>query len=345
MTRAAPGTAHWSGIAEIGSAFGIGFLFAIYRWFGRWPFRLLLVPVAGYFYSFKPEQRAASLQFLSRCHDRNPQAPTPGALSSFRHFLSFGEAMLDKLVAWNGGIGFADVDFQGYAEFQRALSQGRGALLIGSHLGNLEVCRVLSQARAGLKLRVLVHTRHAQNFNRLLERLSPSSSVSLMQVTDLGVAQAAELGAWVAEGGVVLIAGDRVPVPNSASPRGGRVCTAPFLGHPAPFPQGPFVLASVLGCPVFLMFCLRRGRRFEARLEPFGERLTLPRKGREATLDAWASRFSARLEHHALGAPLQWFNFFPFWSQEPAPKPADFAIAEAGKRGDTSSSQHEIGNS
>jgi predicted LPLAT superfamily acyltransferase len=28
--------------------------------------------------------------------------------------------------------------------------------------------------------------------------------------------------------------------------------------------------------------------------------------------------FAGRLQHHCLQAPLQWFNFFPFWRDEHA---------------------------
>jgi len=314
MTAAPRDSGHWAGVAEVGSAFGMSFLYWVYRLFGRVPFRLVLIPVALYFFCFKARQRAASLEFLARCHALDPQCPRPSAYNSFRHFLSFGEAMLDKLVAWNGGLGFQDVTFEGYDPVRAAMDAGRGALLIGSHLGNLEVCRVLSQQRKGLRLRVLVHTRHAQNFNRMMQRLNPQSHVSLQQVTELGVAEAAELSAWVESGGFVLIAGDRVPVPNAAGVRAERVTHAPFLGHSAPFPMGPWLLANVLGCPVFSLFCVRMGGRFRARFEMLGDRVELPRKAREQALQSWVLRFAQRLEREALLSPLQWFNFFPFWA-------------------------------
>jgi predicted LPLAT superfamily acyltransferase len=301
-------------MAEIGSAKGILILFWIYKLLGRRPFLVALAPVAAYFFAFKPRQRRASREFLTRSSTVVGPARPAGAWRVLRHFASFGEALLDKFVAWNGGYRFDDVTFEGYDAVKATFDRGQGALLLGSHLGNLEICRVLSQLRPGLRLRVLVHTRHATTFNRLLERLNPSSQVSLQQVTELGVAEAAELSAWVAGGGVVLIAADRVPVSTSEA-RPARVAFAPFLGHPAPFPQGPFILGSVLACPVFLLFCLRRGKRFEASFEPFAEPLRLPRQGRDAALAAYAARYAERLEERCRSAPLQWFNFFPFWSQ------------------------------
>lgn len=310
---AADSQKHWATIAEVGSAKGMLILFWIYKLLGRLPFRLVLMPVVLYYFLFNPRQRAASREYLSRCRPRGEAERPAGIGSSVRHFASFGEALLDKFVAWNGGFGFEDVTFEGYDAVKAVFERGQGMLLLGSHLGNLEVCRVLSQLRPGLRLRVLVHTRHATTFNRLLERLNPNSQVSLQQVTELGVAEAAELSAWVAGGGVVLIAADRVPVAQPELQP--RVTFAPFLGHRAPFPQGPFILGSLLGCPAFLLFCLRRGRRFEAIFEPFAEPLQLPRRGRDDALAAYAARYAARLEERCRSAPFQWFNFFPFWSQ------------------------------
>jgi predicted LPLAT superfamily acyltransferase len=311
--------AHWSTIAEVGSSFGLLLSFWIYKILGRRPFQAFLLPVVTYFFLFKTEQRRASRQFLQRCHEAGALPRPPGAWASFRHFFEFGQAVLDKLVAYNGGIRITDVTFRGEARVQAVLDSGQGALLLGSHLGNLEICRALAHLRPGLRLRVLVHTRHAQNFNRLLARIDAASPVRLQQVTELGVAEAAELAAWVAGGGVVLIAADRVPLSAVSSGTSARVVWADFLGHPAPFPRGPFILASLLGCPVFSLFCVRRGRRFEASFVPFAERLVLPRGDRERALGRHASLFAEQLGQQCLASPFQWFNFFPFWDQVRAP--------------------------
>jgi len=91
------------------------------------------------------------------------------------------------------------------------------------------------------------------------------------------------------------------------------VSLAPFLGAPAPFPQGPYLLAHLLDCPVYLMFCLREGGKYRLHFEPFAERIALPRRGREAALAALAARYARRLEAYCLTAPEQWYNFYDFW--------------------------------
>ena len=49
-------------------------------------------------------------------------------------------------------------------------------------------------------------------------------------------------------------------------------------------------------------------------LEPFAERIELPRRARAEHLAVWTQRYAARLEHYCCKAPYQWFNFYDFWA-------------------------------
>jgi predicted LPLAT superfamily acyltransferase len=156
---------------------------------------------------------------------------------------------------------------------------------------------------------VLIHTKHAQRFNRLLAHLDPESQVDLMQVTELSPATAIVLAKKLAHGEFVAIAGDRIPV--SPNP---RIALAEFLGTMAPFPVGPYILASLLNCPVYLMFSISHGPTAEIHFELFHQEIRLPRKGRDQALARLASEYARRVEYFCRRAPLQWFNFYDFWS-------------------------------
>ena len=56
------------------------------------------------------------------------------------------------------------------------------------------------------------------------------------------------------------------------------------MGQPAPFPQGPFILASILRCPVVLIFALRQQGKLVLHCEPFADPLLLPRGERQQAL-------------------------------------------------------------
>ena len=101
----------------------------------------------------------------------------------------------------------------------------------------------------------------------------------------------------VAAGEFVAIAGDRVPVSSARSVR------AEFLGQPAAFPIGPYVLASAIGCPMFAMACTHEGDGYRIGFEQFSERVVLPRNARDAALSEQAARFAHWLEEQVRHAP------------------------------------------
>jgi predicted LPLAT superfamily acyltransferase len=334
---------HWAQINEVSFVGGMRLLFAIYRLFGRWPFRLVLYPVIAWYVLTKPAARRASLDFLKQLAryraGSTGQAAGVGASAGIgtrvradwsgvmRHFASFGESILDKMTVWGGLFDMSSVKQVGRELLEADIAAGRGGLLICTHLGNLELCRVVSRQSAKMKLTVLVHTKHARAFNKMLAQLAPDSTLNLMQVTDMSPATAIELSERVAHGEFVVIAGDRIPV--SAKP---RVSFAPFLGRSAPFPVGPYVLASLLQCPVYLMFSRRTRKGAQLNFERFRDRIVLPRNARQQTFDTLTAAYAQRLQHYCLRTPLQWFNFYDFW-QMPA---ADTASPKAG-HDDTSS--------
>jgi predicted LPLAT superfamily acyltransferase len=157
----------------------------------------------------------------------------------------------------------------------------------------------------------MVLTSHAENFNKVLKQLNPDSTLNLIQVTELNPATSMLLQQKIEAGELVVIAGDRTS-PNTQ----GRVMYAPFMGQDAAFPQGPFILAGLLDCPVFLMFCLREQGRYRVHLEHFAETLKGPRASRMDRLQQAVNRYSERLEYFARREPLQWFNFFDFWRKD-----------------------------
>jgi len=266
--------------------------------------------VALYFFLFSARARAASRSYLRRLQAYAPECGLrPSLRNVYRHIASFAHAFPDKIDAWSGRLRDVDVTFDDHDALRVIAASGRGVLLIGSHLGNLEICRALASLNQRVRLNVLVHTGHTAYFTRLL-RLAGSADVELQQVTELDVATALKLKERIERGEWVVVTGDRVAV------HGTRTVDVRFLGGSAPLPVGPYVLAALLDCPVHLLFCLRRAGRNHVYFEPFAERIRWTRTARDAVIAEWAQRFARRLEHYLRLEPLQWFNFYPFWRDE-----------------------------
>ncbi|WP_194789553.1 glycosyl transferase [Pseudomonas sp. UFMG81] len=303
------GQQHWAEQRERGSLRLMQLTAWLARRLGRRWLSPLIHVIVAYFFVFGRRARRSAWQYQQHLHRFSGQTPAPSQWRVFRQFMAFADALLDKLDAWNGRLRLADIDIVDPAGLRGQLRGARGQLLVGAHLGNLEVCRALAELGEQVTMNVLVHTRHAEQFNRLLGEAG-ASHLRLIQVSELDPAIMLQLSQRLERGEWLAIAGDRVPL------HGARTCTVDFLGQPAAFPQGPWLLAGLLGCPVNLLFCLKREGRYQITLEPFAEQLQWRRAEREQVIRQWAARYAERLGHYCGHAPLQWFNFYPFWKSD-----------------------------
>lgn len=304
---------HWSGLAERGAYWGLSFLAATYRLTGRSGCMAAILPVALYFHVTGREQRRASRLFLERAYAAQGDKRRPRWTDGLRHSLGFAQRTVDTFAGWLGGVDRNSIEIVDRAEMDRVRAEGRGIVLIVSHFGNIELTRATLDDAERSRITLLVHTRHAQNHAHLLRRFRPEAAIDTLQVTEVGPATVMALKEVIERGGWVAIAGDRTPVGGGA-----RVSRATFLGHEAAFPQGPYILAHLLECPVYLMFCLRENGAHRLHFERFADRVVLPRGDKEAALAALAERYARRLEAYCLRDPFQWYNFFDFWAEAAA---------------------------
>nr|WP_288250592.1 glycosyl transferase [uncultured Pseudomonas sp.] len=301
---------HWADHQERGSFWLMKLTAALVRLLGRRVLSPLIHLIVAYFFLFGRRARRSAWQYQQRLRQWNAgQTPAPGSWQVFRQFMAFAEALLDKLDVWNGKLRIEDIEIHDPAGLRQQLRGARGQMLVGAHLGNLEVCRALAEIGEQVTMNVLVHTRHAERFNRLLGEAG-ATNLRLIQVSELDPAVMLQLSERLERGEWLAIAGDRVPL------HGGRTVEVDFLGHRAAFPQDPWLLAGMLECPLNLLFCLKHDGRYHVTLEPFAERLQWRRGQRDEVIAQWAARYADRLGHYCTRAPLQWFNFYPFWKTD-----------------------------
>jgi len=284
-------------------------LLRIYLLFGRRFLQLFLYPVVLYYWLTHRPARQASQAYLNRLAVFSPSLKLSGSFFwSYTHFISFANAIIDKLAAWSGALSQTDVEYYGRNELIARISKGQGAVLLGSHLGNLEVCRVIADFDKTIHINVLLDNKHAQKFNQLLKKTNDNSQLNLIQITEITAATYMVLRNKINNGELVIIAADRTPVSNRQ-----RVTKVTFLGADALFPQGPLILASLLECPVYTVFCLKQHSKNVIYFDLFSDSLMFPRKTREEAIQKMIQRYAECLQTYCLKEPLQWFNFFDFW--------------------------------
>ncbi|QTD94001.1 glycosyltransferase family 2 protein [Burkholderia anthina] len=304
-------TRAWWRMPERGSRIGMALLALSCRWFGKGFTSFWLHPVVGYFLLTNRAARTASHAYFARLREAQAvPVPKPGWRSAYRHMLAFAQAGFDKFVAWSGRLDELDVSFDDSSAFDALAASGRGALVIGAHLGNLEMTRALALRDAHAKVTAIVYTEHAKRFTGVLAGANREFGKQLVEVSDFGPDTAMMMQSRIDAGELLVIVGDRVPPHDS-----GKTVDARFFDATASFAQGPYILAHALGCPVYLFFCLKEQHGYRLYFEPFADRIELPRRERASHVAAWAQRYAARLEHYCRKAPYQWFNFFDFWAR------------------------------
>jgi len=299
--QAVSGDQSWRNRAERGNVAGIKFMLWLSTAFGRGPARLFVRILAFYYTLFSRGARDATRDYLRRVGEDDSFGRV------YQQILRFSQVTLDSLFLMSGKIKYFDVTRTGKEHLAELRDSRRGAILLGAHVGSMYAMRAQS-GEESLPLYAVVYTKHAERINAVLRDIDPEGHATLLQMGE-GMDFMLRIKELVEDGAIVAILADRVG-------EKGRAVEVDFFGQPARFPAGPYILASMLKCPVYLTFGLYRDPDgYDLFCEPFADRIVLPRKNREEALERYVQQYASRLEHYVKKAPDNWFNFYEFWEK------------------------------
>ena len=302
---------HWAEQNERGSKLSLNLTRLIVQYCPLWVIKLVTFFVVSYFFLTSQKARRNIRRYQQRLQQTFPQVHLP-RYPVFCQFLAVGEAITDRFAVWQKKIRYADlIDDDTDNVYQAIRSEGRGQILVCSHFGNIEICRALvdNPNHSNFKLNILVHNRHAQAFNESLEKAG-ASSLPLIQVEDLDAQKMLELHERLERGEWIAIAADRVPV------RGDKTQKVDFLGAQASFPQGVWLMASLLKAPINTVFCLKKWGDYHLKLRHFSGPIEGRGKQRADNIEQAMQRYADLLAQECAENPLYWFNFYDFWEDD-----------------------------
>ncbi len=270
---------------------------------GRTLSRPMVHLIALYYALFDANAKRVSRDWFTRLNGEAPRFR-----QVYRHILTFVQVTLDRLYFTSGRLAPFEITRTGNDLLLAQARSGQGAILLGAHVGSFEAMRASSTTER-MPLSIVGTWQNAKMINALLSSLDPEMPA---QVVDSGgdpVSLALTLRDRIANGHLLAMMADRVG-PNE------KTVEVEFFGEPASFAAGPFLLAAVLKCPVYIVFGLySEPNRYDLFCEPFCEKVVLPRGNREAGLQKAVEQYAERLESYAEQAPNNWFNFFDFWEK------------------------------
>jgi lauroyl/myristoyl acyltransferase len=204
-----------------------------------------------------------------------------------------------------------------------ALQAGRGVVVVTGHVGSWDIAAKGLREAEG-RIHVVMAREMDAATQEFVEAARTRAGVQVV-LSNASVFSSLGLIRALRRNEIVAIQLDR-------SAGAGGVRMLPFLGAPAPFPSGPFVLARLAGSPVIPVFAPRVGRR-HYRVH-VGQPVWVPGAAREPrVLDRVMLEVVGQLEEVVRRYPWQWFHFAPFWPEPREAAASGAAEAEAPASG------------
>jgi len=301
---------HWADKKEVAVfSWQLRFTAFVACYFPAFLKNMIAMAITAFYFAALPKERKISLNYLRKCKGK------AGLFDSYKHFLSYSLSLLEKFYCWSGKPLISQIETQqdDMGELCGQLEDGKGCLMICSHLGNMEY---LWSSAAFNK----THVKRPFEFYPIADiSVTPKHSevlkrnkLNILDANSIGPEVVAFLSEKLALGNVAIIAGDRI----SANTRS-RTVPVQFLGEQAYFPMGAFAFACALKVPVYFVFAMRKkdlgfSSDCKMHIHKASDAMQLPRKQRILSL---AEEFARHLECYCLKHPMQWYNFFDFWAK------------------------------
>jgi predicted LPLAT superfamily acyltransferase len=294
--------AEWVRHRERGSLWLLKIMAFLSLRLGRTLSRIILYGIAAYFFLFGPSARRHSQCYLRRALGR---AAT--ARDRFLQILSFASTIHDRVYLMNDRFEKFNISVEGEAMVLAQASIGRGALLLGSHMGSFEVMHSLSRRQNGLRVSMAMYEDNARKISGILAAINPKA---VPDIVSLGQIDAMlRIAERLQQGGCVGVLADRTLGEETTQ-------AVTFLGEQAYLPTGPMRAAAILRCPVFFMAGLYRGKNnYHVVFERVADFSATSVGSRRLAVCAAIERYAAVLEHYCRTDPYNWFNFFDFWAR------------------------------
>lgn len=311
---------HWDEEKEIiKSNTPLVFLLRVMKMTPKIFIHFIVFPVSFFFYVFSKRARDFSILYQKQLKEFT-NGELPKKISAYKQIFAFSLCVVEKMEGWLGRFDYDklikhDDDLSVILE---QLANGKGAFIIGSHLGNMELLRSISSLNTlGVEKHVdvtaVMEMDATSQFNSVLKTVNPNVQMNLINAKEIGPETMCILEDRINEGGLVFVAADR----TSTTART-RVIRNKFLGKEAEFPYGVFMMAALLKVPVYYIFGMRDKTvtlfpKHHIYVEKSTVDLECARNEREQRINDLCMEYVGKLEKYVKLYPYQWYNFHNFW--------------------------------
>jgi len=293
----------WQGKSNTTTA-GYRIFVAVLKTVGVLPAYFLLRLVVLYYFFFDRKASRAILDFFQK------KMNFSRALSMrklYRNYYLFGQSLIDRVVLMSGIKNKFTFDFDGEENLHNIVRMERGGLLLSAHIGNWEIAGHLLK-RLGIRIHIVMFDGEHQQIKKYLDSVTGKRNMNIIVIKD-DLSHIYEINDAFMNNELVCMHADRFL-------EGNKTMLQNFLGSPADFPMGPFVLAAKFKVPVSYVFALKETKwhyHFFASIPKEYEN-----SNKTLMMQEILSEFAGAMEIKVKQYPEQWYNYYNFWQERKA---------------------------
>lgn len=290
----------WQGKSR-GNRLGYSIFVFVVKTFGVKPAYFLLRFVALYYFLFSWSASRHIYRYFRRRHQYS-SVKALGAV--YANYYVFGQTILDKIVVMAGIENRFTFDFEGEEHLHSIVNNGNGGILLSAHVGNWEVAGHLLK-RINARINVVMYDAEHERIKAYMEEVTGGRNFNVIVIKD-DLSHVYAIGEALQKNELICLHADRFV-------EGNNVESLIFMGEPAKFPAGPFVLAATFGVPVSVVFAFKESALHyhffgsgPLRREPDEPKADF----RQRLMQHFVSEFQEKVSRY----PVQWFNYYNFWN-------------------------------
>ncbi|MDQ3047871.1 MAG: lipid A biosynthesis acyltransferase [Bacteroidota bacterium] len=268
---------------------------------------VVLRVVALYYFLFAGKSNKSIFYFY---HNVLKYKKSTTRLLIYKNYYIFGQTLLDKVALMAGVKTKFTVDHEGGEVLDKIAETGKGGILISAHIGNWEIAGQLLN-RLNTTFNILMYENERENIKKYMDGVQKKKNVNIIAIKDGDMGHIIELHNAFSRNELVVLHGDRFR-------EGSKTYETDFLGKPANFPAGPFIMAAKFAVPVTFVFAVKEASthyHFFA-TQPIQLKRTRTEAQTDEAAQGLLQNYVAEFEKMVHRYPEQWFNYYPFWKEQ-----------------------------
>ena len=175
-------------------------------------------------------------------------------------------------------------------------------MLLSAHIGNWEIAGYLLK-RLNTRINIVMFDGEHQKIKEYLNSVTGKTTANIIVIKN-DLSHIFEIDAALKKNELVCMHADRFV-------EGNKTIEGNFLGSPAKFPLGPFLLAAKFKVPVAFVFALKETTLhyhfFSTEAKDYSA------YDKDEIISQMLCGFIKEMEDKVRAYPEQWFNYYDFW--------------------------------